>query len=86
MAEQKTLEELLNASTFQGMTDEEIQRIIDYRCTCAADAAAAQARNEVTAENVATVSDALNRSRAHSKALFDAAVAMTPIFRTVQDG
>ena len=86
MAEQKTLEELLNASTFQGMTDEEIQRIIDYRCSAAADAARIEADHAALEDAVTNMRDCANRSRAHSKALFDAAVAMTPIFRTVQDG
>lgn len=86
MAEQKTLEELLNASTFQGMTDEEIQRIIDYRCSAAADAARIEADHAALEDAVNTMRDCANRSRAHSKELFDAAVAMTPIFRTVQDG
>lgn len=79
----RSLDELLALGTYQGMSDEEIQSIIDFKCRCAADAAAAQARNEETAAHVAQVRDALNRSKAHSHAMFEAAMAATPIFRTV---
>ena len=79
----RTIDELLALGTYQGMSDDEIQTIIDFKCRCAADAAAAQARNEETASHVAQVRDALNRSKAHSHARFEAAMAATPIFRTV---
>lgn len=86
MAETRTLDELLKLETYQGMSDDEIQLLIDFRCRVASEAAVSDALSEATFEHVELVRDALNRSRAHSKALFDAAISMTPVFRTVQDG
>lgn len=79
----RSVDELLKLDTYQGMTDEEITSIIDFKCKCAADTARVEADHTALEDTLTGMRECANRSRAHSKAMFDAAIASTPIFRTV---
>jgi len=79
----RSIDELSRLDTFQGMTDEEIQRLMDYRAKIAAERADSEARQREQAETLKTLQDEAAKTREQAQASFEAACAINPGFKSV---
>lgn len=82
----RSLSELLDASTYQGMTDTEIQTIVDYWRQYAYNEGytACQVDTSIATQNALV--DAANTAYASSQAAFDAAIQTQVSFMTYDGG
>lgn len=82
----RSVEELLKLSSYQGMTDSEIEALTEYKCKLAADAASYEAKKANLDKTIKRMQDVSKKSCELNEKLFKEAIEQTPIFRTVQDG
>lgn len=81
----RSVDELLKLDTYQDMTDEEIESVMQFKCTIAAGEAAAHAASAALEQAVDRMQNVTNRSRAHAAAMFAESCARRPQFRMVDD-
>ena len=79
----RSIDELSRLGTFQGMTDEEIQRLMDYNANVAAERADAEARQREHAETLKALQDESAKAREQAQAAFEQACALNPAFKSV---
>lgn len=81
--EPRSIDVLLKCNTYQGMTDEEIQRLIDWYKDTAYKDALNDASLELLKENHEELMQRINDIADKSEAAFNTAVASTVKFQTV---
>lgn len=81
--EPRSLESLLKSTTYQGMTDEEIGRIIDYRCEQSYLDGYNAAREEYNEEQSKAMREHWQQQAEVAEAAFNAAVMSTVHFQEV---
>lgn len=81
--EPRSLETLLKSTTYQGMTDIEIQAIIDYRCSVSYERGYSDARSEYNDEQTRAMIDHWNAQAETAEAAFNAAVMSAVKFQEV---
>lgn len=81
--EPRSLETLLKSTTYQGMTDEEIGRIIDYRCEQSYMDGYNAAREEYNEEQSQAMREHWQKQAETAEAAFNAAVMSTVKFQEV---
>lgn len=79
----RSIDELSKLDTFQGMTDSEIQLLMDYRAKIAAERADSEARQREAAAQLETMQ--AESAKLHDAAMesFKRACAATPAFESV---
>jgi len=82
----RKLKDLLSAESYQDMTDEEIDAIIDYKCDLARQTGETTAQRSALEETLTRMQEVDARSRANAEAMFAKACARRPAFRRVDDG
>ena len=73
----RTIDELLHLGTYQGMTDEEITRVINYNAKIAAERADSDARKRELEQQLQTMQEESAKARAEAQAAFEKACALT---------
>lgn len=81
--EPRSLESLLKSQTYQGMTDEEIGRIIEYRCELAYRDGYNAAREEYNEEQAHAMREHWQKQAETAEAAFNAAVMSAIKFQEV---
>lgn len=81
--EHRSLESLLKSTTYQGMTDEEIGRIIDYRCEQSYTEGYNAARAEYNEAQAQAMREHWQQQAEVTEAAFNAAVMSTVKFQEV---
>ena len=81
--EPRSLESLLKSTTYQGMTDEEIGRIIDYRCEQSYTEGYNAARAEYNEARAQEMREHWQQQAEAAEAAFNAAVMSTVHFQEV---
>lgn len=81
--ETRSLETLLKSTTYQGMSDVEIQSIIDYRCSVSYERGYSDARSEYNDEQTRAMVDHWKAQAEITEAAFNAAVMSTVHFQEV---
>lgn len=79
----RSIDELSRLDTFQGMTDEEIKLLMDYRAKVAAERADAEARQREHAETLKTLQNEAEKTREQAQAAFENACSLNPGFKSV---
>lgn len=82
----RSLSELLDASTYQGMTDTEIQTIVDYWRQHAYNEGYTACQTDTSVATQNALVDAANTAYATSQAAFDAAIQTQVSFMTYDGG
>lgn len=82
----RSLSELLDASTYQGMTDTEIQTIVDYWRQYAYNEGYTACQTDTSIATQNALVDAANTAYATSQAAFDAAIQTQVSFMTYDGG
>lgn len=82
--EPRSLDVLLKSTTYQGMTDEEIQRIIDYRVQVAQTSAEVAAQREAIDAQTEAMREHWQEQAATAEAAFNNAVMSTVRFQGVE--
>lgn len=82
----RSLSELLDASTYQGMTDTEIQTIVDYWRQHAYNEGYTACQTDTSIATQNALVDAANTAYAASQAAFDAAIQTQVSFMTYDGG
>lgn len=82
----RSLSELLDASTYQGMTDTEIQTIVDYWRQHAYNEGYTACQTDTSIATQNALVDAANTAYASSQAAFDAAIQTQVSFMTYDGG
>lgn len=73
----RTIDELLRLGTYQGMTDEEITRVINYNAKIAAERADSEARKREMEQQLQTMQEESAKARAEAQAAFEKACSLT---------
>lgn len=81
--EEKTLDQLLSSNTYQGMTDEEIDRIIAYRVSVAANEAVTQMNIELLQSEMEQRLERLQEYQDATSRLFNSLISRKTNFITV---
>ena len=79
----RSIDELSKLETYQGMTDAEIQLIVDYNAKIAAERADGEARQREAAEQLQAMQAASAKLHDDAMASFERACAATPAFESV---
>jgi hypothetical protein len=83
--EPRRLSELLEMSSYQGMTDEEVEMVIAWREERAITKAETLAKLKATAEAGATMAEQARLQREHAQSVLDALVANPPKLFALED-
>lgn len=79
----RNIDELSKLGTYQGMTDEEIQLLMDYNAKIAAERADSEARQREATAQLKTMQAESARFHDAAMASFERACAATPAFESV---
>ena len=81
----RSIDELSKLETYQGMTDAEIQLLMDYNAKIAAERADGEARQREAAAQLQAMQEESARFHDAAIASFERACAATPAFESVVD-
>lgn len=76
-AKTRTIDELIRLGTYQGMTDEEINRLMEYKAKVAAERADSEARARELDAQIAQMQADAKAAREQAQAAFEKACALT---------
>lgn len=82
----RTIDELIRLGTYQDMTDEEINRLIEYKAKVAADRADSEARAREAEAQLKAMQEESAKTREQAEEAFKRACSLNPGFASVCDG
>lgn len=82
-AKPRNIDELSKLGTYQGMTDAEIQLLMDYNAKIAAERADGEARQREATAQLKTMQAESKKLHAAAMASFERACAVSPAFESV---